>query len=256
MGHLIDCQPCKAGYHCKESGIGSLTAFGEYYECPLGHYCPAGINIEPVPCIAGSYLDDIVSPTAAISFEQVFLGSSSKPDDIEDCSFCPRGYVCGTGTGNRYSEPCPPGYLCPAGSGWPVMCPPGWYCEGTGEGKVESAECPEGFFCPAGTEVPSPCDASSVCPKKSASPATRGMTPEDCEPGTYLNVDRCVPCEPGHVCDLSTSQKYPIDALTEGGYECPPGNFCPRGTTSETIKKCPVGFHRTTTKGVSLEDCA
>lgn len=61
------------------------------------------------------------------------------------------------------------------------------------------------------------------------------MTPEDCEPGTYLNVDRCIPCEPGHVCDYETSQKYPIDLDTEGGYECPPGHYCPRGTTSETI---------------------
>ena len=161
---MNDCKPCEAGYNCFESGIGNLKAFEERYDCPLGFYCPSGIAILPVPCIAGSYIDDVTDSTKAISFEETFLGSSNKPDDITDCSFCPRGYVCGKNTGDRYSEPCPPGYICPAGSGWPVMCPPGWFCEGTGKGKIESAECPEGFFCPAGTEVPSPCDASSVCP--------------------------------------------------------------------------------------------
>ena len=256
MGHLIDCRPCEAGYHCFEAGIGNLVAFDNLYDCPEGKYCPAGINIEPVPCIAGSYIDDRTSPTQAISFEQVFLGSSSKPDSIDDCSFCPQGYVCEKGTGDRYTKPCPPGYICPAGTGIPKVCPPGWYCEGNETpDSIESAECPEGFYCPAKTAVPIPCDATSVCPRKSSSPETRGMTPKDCEPGTYLNVDRCAPCEEGHVCDKETSQKYPLYLETEGGFECPPGHFCPRGTTLETIKKCPVGTHRLNPKGKSLDDC-
>ena len=204
MGHLIDCQPCKGGYHCKDTGIGNLVAFEDVYGCPEGKYCPSGIDITPVPCIAGSYISDEIDATQSLSFEQVFLGSSNKPQDIEDCNFCPKGYSCDKGTGDPFDNPCPPGYICPAGTGkYPKICPPGWFCEGTG--GIESEECPEGFYCPAGTSVPFPCDASSVCPKKSASPATRGMTPRDCEPGTYLNVDRCAPCEEGHVCEKETS---------------------------------------------------
>lgn len=158
------------------------------------------------------------------------MGAPSLADDISDCNFCPRGYICREGTPNRYQEPCPAKFLCPAGSGYPILCPPGWYCEGTGNGLVESAECPEGSYCPAGTDIPFPCGPKQVCPKKSSSPETRGKTPEDCEPGTYLNVDRCAICEPGYVCDSNTSQKYPLYAKTEGGYECPPGNYCPGGT--------------------------
>ena len=69
MGHLIDCRPCEAGYHCFESGIGNLIAFDNVYDCPEGKYCPEGIDITPVPCIAGSYIDDITDPTQSISFE-------------------------------------------------------------------------------------------------------------------------------------------------------------------------------------------
>lgn len=81
------------------------------------------------------------------------------------------------------------------------------------------------------------------------------MRPEDCAPGTYLNVNRCAPCEPGFVCDKMTRQKYPINLAKEGGYVCPPGHFCPRGTVSTTIKKCPVGTHRSNPKGMSISDC-
>ena len=255
MGHLNDCLPCDAGYDCYDEGIGNLYSTGDKYACPDGHFCPSGIAIRPVPCIAGSFIDDLSQPPQNINFEQVFLGSTTIAQDIVDCDFCPRGYTCPTGTGNRYSYPCPPKYICPAGSGLPILCPPGYYCEGTGEGLLESAECPEGFYCPAGTSVPFPCGAEQVCPKGSPSAFTRGMTPEDCAPGTYLNVNRCVPCEAGHVCIQNTSQKYPIDALTEGGYECPPGHFCPTGTTDQTIKKCPIGTHRVRTRGKSIEDC-
>jgi len=154
-GHANDCLPCKAGYNCFEKGIGNLVSAGDKYKCPEGHFCPSGINIKPVKCIAGSYLDSLTSPTQAITFEQVFIGGSTNiADNIEDCSFCPRGYTCPPGTGYRYSYPCPPKYLCPAGSGYKVLCPAGFYCEGTGKGLKESEECPEGYFCPAGTDIP------------------------------------------------------------------------------------------------------
>ena len=233
-----------------------MLAFGEKYECPLGHYCQAGVNFSPVPCIAGSYLDDRDTGNEQLSLEQVFLGTTRVASDITDCSFCPAGYLCAEGTGDRYATPCPPGSICPAGSGLPILCPPGWYCEGTCSGCKEQEECPEGYYCPAGTVEPFACGADDVCPRKSAGPGTRGMTRDDCEKGTYLLVDKCVPCEPGFVCDDKTAQKYPIDFFTEGGYACPPGHYCPRGTTSDTIKKCPVGTHRIDWKGKSVDDCS
>ena len=252
---MNDCLPCKAGFYCFESGIGNLVSSGDKYKCPPGHFCQSGYNYKPVTCIGGSYIDDLTSPTQAITFEQVFVGSTNIADSIEDCGFCPRGYMCPPGTGYRYSNPCPPGYFCPPGSGYPVLCPPGYFCEGTCSGCKESEECPEGFFCEAGTAIPKPCGAQEVCPKGSAGPSVRGLRAEDCAPGTYLNVDDCFTCEPGFVCVEFTNQKYPISLEKEGGYQCPVGHFCPSGTTKDTIKKCPVGTFRRTLGGKSIEDC-
>lgn len=135
------------------------------------------------------------------------------------------------------------------------MCPPGFFCQGTGRGLVESEVCPEGFFCDAGTSIPKPCGAKEVCAAGSAGPSVRGLRAEDCEPGTYLNVDDCFTCEPGFVCVLHTSQKYPVYEKEEGGFECPVGHYCPAGTTKDTIKKCPVGTYRRIKRGKSIDDC-
>ena len=47
--------------------------------------------------------------------------------------------------------------------------------------------------------------------------------------------------------------KFPVYLKTEGGYECPPGNYCPRGSKAPT--KCPTGTFRREKRGESLEDC-
>ena len=82
------------------------------------------------------------------------------------------------------------------------------------------------------------------------------MTPDDCKPGEYLNVDKCFKCEPGFVCDSKTKEKYPIYSKTEGGYECPPGNYCPAGTQTASIKPCPPGTFRLLKNGKSINDCS
>ena len=135
----------------------------------------------------------------------MFIGATNIADNIEDCGFCPRGYLCKEGTGYRYSEPCPAGYMCPGGSGYPIMCPPGYYCQGTCRGCVESEECPEGFHCPAGTDIPKPCGADEVCPKGSAGPGVRGLRAEDCPEGSYLDLNECRKCEAGFVCVKHTN---------------------------------------------------
>lgn len=56
-GNKADCLPCKGGYHCSERGLGNLVKYKNKYKCPSGHYCPRGEDIDPIKCIAGSYLD-------------------------------------------------------------------------------------------------------------------------------------------------------------------------------------------------------
>jgi hypothetical protein len=46
---------------------------------------------------------------------------------------------------------------------------------------------------------------------------------------------------PGFVCDKWTNQKYPVYLNPEGGAECPPGYYCPGGSTTKTAIKCPIG---------------
>lgn len=147
------------------------------------------------------------SESGLSSFDQAYVGGASLASDISSCILCPRGFVCESGTGTlNETHYCPGGHYCPLGSGKAIKCPPGYFCEGTKEGPYEEQTiCPEGYYCPMGTEFPLRCDAGTVCDEGSASPAQKGLTREDCEPGTYLNVDECFPCEPGHVCDLHTS---------------------------------------------------
>jgi len=70
------------------------------------------------------------------------------------------------------------------------------------------------------------------------------MIPEDCKPGEYLNVDKCLPCEPGFVCMIHTSEKYPLFPKKEGGEQCSEGHYCPSGTTEQGEYPCPAGTYR------------
>ena len=128
MGQLNDCLPCRSGYTCSDEGIGNLQKFREIYACPLGKYCERGIDIDPIPCIAGSYRDDITEKddVVSVTFTGAFHKSSnSNPNSIKDCNLCPDGFFCPIGTGYRYDNPCPDGFTCPPGSGLPQKCPPG-----------------------------------------------------------------------------------------------------------------------------------
>ena len=37
--------------------------------------------------------------------------------------------------------------------------------------------------------------------------------------------------------------------------ECPPGHYCPAGSTLETMIPCPAGTFRLTTRGSSVDSC-
>jgi hypothetical protein len=51
----------------------------------------------------------------------------------------------------------------------------------------------------------------------------------------------------------NTNVKFPVYLSSEGGYECPPGNYCPRGSTAPI--KCPAGSYRRNKRGESLLGC-
>ena len=78
------CTACTPGYWCFEEA----TANPLQNPCPVGHYCPLGtggnssanFSIEPVPCPAGTYRDQV--------------GGAS----LSDCSLCPAGFYCPNAT--------------------------------------------------------------------------------------------------------------------------------------------------------------
>ena len=252
MGALTDCLACPAGYYCNERGLGDIIFAKDLsanYLCPLGYFCPSGINFQPVPCPEGTYLD------AKYLREESETGLAVH---LADCQMCPGGYFCGRATADRYQNPCQAGDFCPdvtwtyheaigIANGQPTLCPATYYCEGTGDGLYEVEKCPPGFYCPAGSSAPIHCDFDvdyDVCP----------MILPDCEPGTYLKLNHCLPCPAGHVCDKATNQTYPINE-EDHGYVCPPGHYCPAGTSTATLRDCPVGTFRNITKGKDVEDC-
>jgi hypothetical protein len=136
-----------------------------------------------------------------------------------------------------------------------VACPAGYYCVRQNQTMVQIL-CNETYYCPMGSSYPKMCNPDQHCPPGSSSPSSGGLTAKDCGPGTYLNINKCDPCMPGFVCDKYTNQKYPVNNATEGGQECPPGYYCPRGSTSKTMKACPIGTQRLNTRGESLADCS
>ena len=190
---MNDCLPCRSGYTCSDEGIGSLTANRDIYACPLGYFCEKGIDIDPIPCIAGSFRDDLTTQDDGISltFTDAFHKSSSRnPASIQDCMLCPEGFYCPIGTGNRYENRCEPGHICPAGSGAMTKCPPGQYCTIDPEtGIITMKPCPEGFYCPMETSLPRPCSPDSICKEGSSSESDTAKTRYECVPGTYLHID-------------------------------------------------------------------
>jgi len=104
-----------------------------------------------------------------------------------------------------------------------------------------------------GSDIYHKCDPGKVCNEGSASEFASAMTPCDCPKGSFLNVDKCLPCMPGFVCSGCTSEKYPLVLKTEGGYACPPGHYCPGGAGKEI--KCPAGSSRLQTRGETIADC-
>ena len=119
---------------------------------------------------------------------------------------------------------------------------------------TEQFPCPRHHYCPMATAVPHLCKTASVCGTGSASENAQQKVPCSCKAGEYLNVNRCEKCVPGFVCRKCTNQKYPVNFVEDGGYECPKGHYCPSGSIKEI--KCPAGTFRMETRGEKKSDCA
>ena len=94
-GHILNCQPCSAGFSCPRAGQINVTD-----SCLEGYYCPNGtITKTQFPCPPGSYTNST---------------NLTRP---EDCTPCPRGFSCGWAIGFPTSpwQPCQQGHFCPLG---------------------------------------------------------------------------------------------------------------------------------------------
>jgi hypothetical protein len=190
---IDDCRPCLGGFHCDGVGLGNILKFEDKYRCPLGHYCPMGSTLKPIPCLAGTFTDETAVDSKSGS-------EKFSADSLNDCNYCPEHYYCERGTNYRFQYPCKDGYLCPKGSGAMIACEAGFYCKRDKDVMVQTV-CPQGYYCPVGSSEPRKCDPNQFCPEKSVSPAQGGMTRYDCKPGEYLNVNICEKCLPGFVCN-------------------------------------------------------
>lgn len=173
---------------------------------------------------------------------------------IDACAQCPEHHFCPLATGAP--RLCPAGTYCPPGQGYPLLCPAAKYCVPRGA-KIAVLSCSSGSFCPVGTAKPIPCDASlgQVCPAGSATPLYSSITAASCPAGSFFGYGRCNPCEAGFVCEGRTTQRFPLFQKTERGYECPPGHYCPAG--SSRPQPCPAGRFRLGTKGKNAAgDCS
>ena len=176
---------------------------------------------------------------------------------------CDAGYYC---TGSAISPTqhlTPEGYYTPPGSSQPVPCPPGTFNSQTGQGACTS--CVEGFYClNQSTIVLTVCPRGSYCEEGTA-------VPRKCPVGTFSNklqnrnVTDCNPCTPGMYCYTNglTAPSGPCSEsyFCPGGqalpsdpnYECPPGHYCPEG--SSFAQPCPAGTYSPSTGLYNVSQC-
>ncbi|XP_070399343.1 multiple epidermal growth factor-like domains protein 6 [Nothobranchius furzeri] len=190
-----DCQPCRAGFYCREAGLRTPTG-----PCGQGYWCPPGQSVATaLPCPSGHFcLEGSPVPEPCPS------GTYQDRDKQASCTVCEPGYYCDRRSGLTnisLPRPCPKGHYCPAGTALPNQHP-----------------CPIGSFNPReGTDSLSgclPCAAGRYCPSVGLS-----------EPAG--------PCQAGYFCKLGASSSSPLDGLF--GFLCPLGHYCPSGTTAPKV---------------------
>ncbi|XP_037836575.1 multiple epidermal growth factor-like domains protein 11 [Kryptolebias marmoratus] len=241
--------PCVAGYHCP---WGSSDPYVN--PCPTGHYCPVGTPL-PMPCPLGTIKRSLGGSTVETCQPCPPGHYCQQRGMAEPSGQCAEGYYCPKGQSSKRPQQhvCSVGHYCEKGSVRQTPCLPGRYQPRQGRGSCET--CPAGFYCQdLGMMLPRPCERGFYCPSGSADP-------HPCPSGTYGNLSglveesQCTLCDPGMYCK-GTGRTFPSGLCAEGffcvggafeqspsdnltGSLCPPGYFCPVGTS--VPKLCPKG---------------
>ncbi|KAF0752111.1 hypothetical protein AaE_006158, partial [Aphanomyces astaci] len=299
---LADCSLCPGGTYCNGTGLiaqSGLCAPSYFCTlaastptptdgvtgniCPLGFFCPAGVN-QPLKCAEGTY--------------SATLGQSA-------CTPCPPGSYCdGVQTASRLT--CPAGYFCPPGTNAnPYPCPVGTFSNSTGlSNATQCSLCTGGSFCnmtgqahptglcaagyvcvtgainargqvttngtvgncPAGNYCPEGSFASQPCPLGTYLPSTGGKAIEDCSlcpVGSYCNVSGATApsglCAAGYFCHQRNVSPQPTgvsvnsNGVPVGGDICPIAHYCPVG--SSTPLQCAEGTYAITPGMMACTSC-
>lgn len=116
------CKTCPAGYFCNAT-YGPVSLYGSY-ECPQGHYCPAGTKYATeFPCPLGTFLN------------------RTKGEQAPDCIPCIGKFVCDTAGLSNPWRLCSSGYYCRQGVNTT-----------TPRAGVKGDQCPKGRYCPEGKQ--------------------------------------------------------------------------------------------------------
>jgi hypothetical protein len=217
------CQSYTPDSACPHAGMTLMTL-----PCAAGHYCPSGtIYSTSSLCPAGTFTDS----TSLVSQSQ--------------CTQCPEGYSCGSGSTSSTLTDCPAGRVCSGGAvfGGEPICPAGTYSSRTKlVATSECTPCPAGSYCVGGmSSISGPCQAGYYCPVN-----TGTATSYPCLPGTYstatnlVDSSQCTDCPAGSFCVGGLS--FPVD--------CPPGTYSPLTNTassdpsslSQHCLTCPAGY--------------
>ena len=227
-------KPYIDGYNVSNSSCPNPTFLGQYTGigniCPPGTFCTGGSNV-PRDCAAGTYNDE----SGQKECKACPAGYYCVGRTVTYLNFtCPSGHYCQVNTTQPYEFPCQPGtynnltgqttsascvpcvpgsYCEGDGNSWPTgLCSAGWWCNGSATSNMTTTHggrCQPGYYCPEGSAYPKECDGGKFCD-------VAGLS----EPKGN--------CSAGYYCKLKASSSTPTD---ETGGKCPPGNYCPEGST-------------------------
>lgn len=232
---LENCLPCDSGKLCNRTGV--INPIG--YDCPPGYFCLTA-ETNPKPCPTGRFRRNPGGKSAddcqtCVGGSYCVLGSI-EPTVCESTTYCPKG--------SGLPVTCPGGSYCPFNSTSPVLCPGGYFCPMAAD---RLTLCDRGYYCPAGTTAQIPCPLGYIGRETPLSGVFKalGESCESCPPGTFgvdPNRTKCEICLEGYVCLGATTSSRPVSKETENGYQCPPGYYCPAGSSRELA--CPSGTYQ------------
>ncbi|XP_075462631.1 uncharacterized protein LOC142498007 [Ascaphus truei] len=260
---------CDAGYYCSKGSNLPNPQDGKIGNvCPPGHFCIRG-SYSPSPCPPGTFLPLPGAQSSQNCLPCIAGWYCSHWGCILPESLCNEGWYCPVGSLQPQNPDrlCPIGHYCPTGSSEPKACPMGQYQDKTGESQCKL--CPVGKFCDLVTQVagseemfpadmvkPKECPAGYFCVQ-----GTEHEYQHPCPGGTFSNItglvshSGCAPCPGGRFCATpglsspsglclsgfycSLNAQVPNPTGDGTGARCPPGYFCPAGSSSPF--PCPMG---------------